>query len=608
MAYDDIKVTFGRTPVYILELDLDYCVNDYGVAPCTASGPVSLKCHNTFATCQDTANFNLTTRTYRFASQRIDELQQAGDPPTFPVLKTVNTTPTKLEPGKGLGVRSTVKVSLIDFPWTDIGTDPYISERVSPLGDDSGTFWGRFLARNPYYEGRVMRVIQGYLEEDGSYSASNTRSRSYIIYRISGPNPNGTVTIEGKDPLKFADSERAQWPAATSAELTTGITSGQTSFNIIDEDGDILAEWASGQRYIRIDDEVMELTGVSAIGVGAYTLSVTRATLPSIYTVSPTAAAHDAGATVQPCYFFEAQRVDNIIYFLLNYVAGISSSFLPLAEWASVIEAGLQSYTFSTLLVDPTGVKDLLTELTEHTILLWWDERDQEVKLDTIINLKKNAGPYNDSENIIAGSVQVTKDVKSRLSEVWMFFGQRTPLEDLDKISNYQRVEVKIDTDSESSLQYGDKRVKKIYSRWLQLDLRAVASEISNRLLNQYKEVKDVISMAFDPKDDDQWTGDRITLETRYVQDSFGQPKTQGYRILQVDEMLTLEGVRFKYVMQSERALFRTGLITPDIDPENPPAAFPNYTPASDALKDRYAFIAPNTGVFADGEPAYTIV
>ena len=40
----------GRQPFQYVEIDLDYCANTAGVAPCTASQTGDAKCFNTYAT------------------------------------------------------------------------------------------------------------------------------------------------------------------------------------------------------------------------------------------------------------------------------------------------------------------------------------------------------------------------------------------------------------------------------------------------------------------------------------------------------------------------------------------------------------------------------
>jgi hypothetical protein len=602
VAYDDQKVKVGKQAVTILELDLDACSLTYGNSPCTASGSAPLKCFNTFGTCQDTANFDKTTKTFRFSDHIIDGAQQVGEAPTFPTIRGVSHSPTVLTPSKGLGIRAKCTVSLTDHPWTDVGCDPYLSDRNYDPNERS-TFWGKLLARQKYYEGRVMRVKQGYLSDDGSYSAANFSTRQYIIDKISGPTPDGKVTITGKDPLKFADNNRKQFPEPSGAELVSDITAGAASFDITDADDDVKDAYDAGQPWIRIDDEVMEVINLTGSNP-TYTLTVARGTAPSFYDSPLPADSHSEEATVQNCYLYEEEPADDIFYHLLVTVTGIDSSFIDVADWQAKMDDGYQSYLLNTLLTEPTGVQDLLKELTELTFLLWWDEREQKIKLDTLLPRAPDYGGFTDENTFISGSVSITRDVSSRLSRLIFYYGVRSPTLELDEGKNFERIEMDIEANLEGPNAYGKTKIRKIFSRWLSKGKRSVVSEITTRLLNEYKNTKDVITYTIDPKDDDAWTGNTVQLKTRQAVNEFGEETEKDYRILQAKEKHSAKGVVYTYVAHSMNDVGRLGVITPDLYEGS---AFPNYTPSTDELKSRYAYIAPDSGEFADGTLAYVI-
>jgi len=603
MAYDDIKKESGREPVWLCELDVDRCANVYGVSACTASGASGSECYNCLSTCQVTTAYSKSSYTLRFSSTRLDGVQATGEAPTFPTVLSVGTAPTVLTPAKGLGIRSTVSVTLADHPWTDEVTDPYVSNRTYDP-ETQGTFWGRFLARELYYEGREMRVKTGYLDSAGAYDPSNFITRTYFIDSISGPDASGKVTVKGKDVLRFTDREKAQLPTQSQATLSSDISASTTSFSVADPNDDIKAAYDAGQTYIRIDDETMLVTNLSGAS-SPYTLTVTRGAMPSVYQGTMTAEDHNEDATVQNCYFYNAEDIDDIIKHLIVDTAGISSAFTDLTGWQAVVDNGLQNYEFSTLITEPTGVKDLLDEITQHSILLWWDERDQLVKMDSILNRTQDGGPFTDSDNNIAGTVGVARDDKERVTQVWLAHGHRNPVLELDELKNFESVKISVDLDAEGTNQYNLKKVRRIWSRWIPTSLNSVASEIANRLLNYYKVTKRIVTVTLDPKDDAIWTGDVITLSTRQLQDATGATPETGFRILQVTEMLKAGDVKYKYVMETlDQDLIRNGVITPDTNPENTAASFPDYTSASDALKLQYAFIAEDDR--GDGEPGFS--
>lgn len=636
MTYEALKQEMGKQFVVIVELYIDKCSLVYGVAPCTAAVPTTgtQKCFNTLKTCQDTTHYDPGvggTKVYRFSTTYIPELQAAGDAVTFPTIRSVQTAPTRLVPGKGFGIRSSVVIGLEDHPWTDVSVDPYLRTR-SYVPDNQGSFWGKFLARNPNYEGRRIDVLTGYLADDGTYNVANFQRRTYLINKISGPDTDGRVQIEAKDPLKKTDINKAQWPVASRASLSTIALVGDTDLFIADPDGDVAAAFALGQTYLRIEDEIVNVVSVTDDTGGFYTVVVLRTDSPSIYDNSLNVQAeHAVNSGVQPCWFFDQQRIDEVLYTLLFDASSIPASYLPTATWATEVdEGGLNNYILTALIVEPTGVQTLLDELSQHGIYMWWDERQQVVLMKSVITQSFDDTPFNEDSNIIAGSLSVTRDVNSRISQAWMYYSLRFPTLDMKLLPSYRTLQIKIDTSAESPQEYDQSRAQIVFSRWLPIAKSSIAAEISTRLLRSYRDSKIILAMSLDPKDDSAWTGDLIGVTTSLVQDESGAPVQTNYSVIEVDEAITDAGVLYKYILQSERTVLRAGLISPTTEPADnlvwddnidivwdgdeiidweyaAPVAFPDYTPASDAQKRRYAFISPDSGFFSDGTPAYEI-
>lgn len=647
MSYEAQAKESGKTAVQIIELHMQRCSRSYGGAPCVAAIGVTGtdRCFNTTATCQDRDNLALVPFVYRFASQRIDDfyvtgvisaiLTEADDPlltegddeliledaveavaeaPVYPTLLNVKTAPTILTPGKGLGVRSSLSVTIQDHPWTDVGCDPYRKLRAyNP--DDQGTFWGRWLKRNSYYQNRRIDVLTGFMNGDGSYDEANFKRRSYIINKISGPSANGQVTIEAKDPLKLADGEKAKWPVAATATLTANINELVTSVQIVDTNLDLVDWWAAGQRYVRVEEEIMLATAESGIGTATVTLTVTRGSMPPFYQSSLNVAyPHDAGASVQPCWLFDNEKVYDIVYFLLNSVAGIDAVFLPLAEWTDEIENGFSYLTFSRLLTEPVSVKLMLEEISKLSVLMWWHERDQEVKLKGL-RFRQLIGPQiNDDNSIIAESVGVTEDSNALITQSWIFFDINSPFAQPDLLRNYRNVDVRANLDRETEEEYQRKAIREMRTWWLTRADAGTAVEIGTTTLRQYQDVRKVISWAMDPKDDAYWVGDTVGISTRYIQDASGLPDLGNYLITQAEEVVGDRGMILRYVATQLFAFVRTGVIThPNGAGGDPIPAPPDYSAASDAEKNQWAYICyntppePNGPLFLDGTRAYQI-
>lgn len=637
MTYQSDAVKLGKRAFQMVELHLPRCTRTYGVAPCMASlagveyddsvtsyddativydsaETGSKKCFNTFATCQDTDNFLPATVVYRFATGRIQGVQEPGEPPIFPTLSKVDTAATILTPGQGLGVRASVNCSIVDHPWTDIFTDPYLADRTyNP--ENQGTFWGRFLARNKYYLNRVLKVVTGFYEDDGeTVDLASCYTRTYLISKISGPGANGGVTIEAKDPLKLADGEKRQWPVASQAKLVATLTVGVFTFDVIDPAFQLSYMLVPGtlalQPYIRIDSEILKVTSAASLGPGLIQLTVSRGTagIPSFYNVSLNLAAqHEAGVVVQVCRLYDAVPVQTAVYELLRSGAALDAAYLPVADWTTAM-AGL-GWTFSALLEGPTPVKDLLAEITRLGVLIWWDDRSAAVQMKPLRFQETLVPEIRDDNAIIAESVKVTDDVSKLATESWIYFGEATPVGNRKLLQSYRALNIAIDTDAESPNAYGSPQILEVRTRWIPLSNPAMAASINATNIRQYNTVRKAITFRLDPKDDLFYIGDVIGISTRYVQNDEGEAESRNYLIVEAKEVMG-DGLSYTYVATEQFSFSRVGVIThPNGDgSEPPPGPPPDYSAASIAEKNQWAYISRNTADFADGTTAYQIV
>jgi len=581
------EADFGRTPVSVVEIVQPICALSYGVAPCTAAiGTTGQdRCYNTFKTCQDRVNYTVGTPvSLLFMKPQVKLL--AGEY-VIPSLISVSTAPSMINPSgvsktsSPLGQRAVCNVALMDHPHSDLVVDPYRTSRAFDPYTRS-TFWRKWLARNPYHEGYTLRVYDGY---EGQSLAEMTR-REYVIDKIDGPS-NGAVNIVAKDPLKLADDDRAQAPRASTGVTFAAISAVASSVQIIDAaNGDYPAPGT-----VRVGDECMTYTGSSYdAGTGLTTLTgLTRGT------DGTTAEEHDEGETVQWCLRITNTPAWEVARDLLEDYAGIDPAFIPFAEWDAEALEYIPSFTVTTLITEPTGVNQLIGELSQQCLFfLWWDERASEIKFRAVRTYKSAQKTITDDQNILADSMSLSRKPEERISQVWIYYDRRSAAEKVDEPSNYRIRRVRADLDAETENEYGTARVRTIFSRWLESDVQAIA--LGARILNQYRDIPERIRVRLDAKDRELWTADIVDVRSRHLVDFYGNQQTKRYQIISADEVIPGETVEYDLI--SLRFFGRPAVYMQPGDPV--------YSAATDEEKESGGWYAYGGGTMSDGVPGYT--
>ncbi len=585
MTYEVERSKIGRSPCTIVEIDVDYCSRTFGVAPCTATGE---PCYQGRKTCKDPNNFAQTTRTFKFVDRMVTDPALS---PSFCTLRSISHAPSKINPGNGsesggLGVRASVTIQIQDMADGDVGTDPYVRDR-SYDPKTRGTWWGKFKARFPFYVGRLLRVRTGYLV-DGMYDITNFTTKLFVIDSITGPSSTGAVSIIAKDILKLADDERAQCPEADIGKLLAELDETATSFTLLP---------------VGIGD--LDYAASGTVIVGAEMMSFTRT--GDDFTVvrgqnGTTAQAADVGAVVQECVIYTEQKVWEIIYDLLVNFAHIDPAYIDLAAWEAECDKWLRSYLMSAILPKPTGVNQLVGELCEQgPVIVWWDERAQMIQLQVIRpRVADEVVALDDTINIVVDSVEVQTNPNDRLSEVWIHYGlYNYAIDNLSDPTNYAKRRVLIDQDSESDDEFGDVRVRKVFSRWIPSDADSLATVVAFRILNQFLDMPEEISFSLDAKDtDDVWTGTTATLQARILQDASGDNTPVKIQVMEAMERDT--GTIFSFVAIRSQFTGRYGFVTEDTMVE--------FDAATDAEKEVNGFVSEDTGLMPDGTPGYQII
>ena len=205
--------TMGRELIELVQIDQDFCNNTYGVAPCTATtANPSTKCFNTYFTCQDQPNYDRGTKTITLSK----DVVHGDDVYSIPSLGAFKVSLPEFNIGardtrtKVLGKFGSCSATFKDLPFSDNHLDPYVSERdYNPL--ENGTFWTKFLSRNPYYNDWKIRLYDGFVGQ----TIAQMNVREYRIDKITNPNSSGSVTVTALDLMRKTDSDKALFPPAS---------------------------------------------------------------------------------------------------------------------------------------------------------------------------------------------------------------------------------------------------------------------------------------------------------------------------------------------------------------------------------------------------------
>lgn len=536
--------SLGRIPVQVIEMDQDRCALVYGVGACTATGTGNAKCYNTLATCQVRDAYTLgTPLTLRFAASQSD---LPNEEYLIPSVQSVSTNPTKVNIGgrpgreKALGVRAQVNIRLADHPHGDNLVDPYLSDRsYDPL--ERGTFWAKWIRRNPFYNGRALRVKDGYYGQ----TLSEMKTRHYVIESISLPDSRGNVQIKAQDILRLADDDKAQAPALSTGRLLSDITETATTITVTN--GDLANYQQRNTKAIRIGDELIRYSSVTVNGSGDLVFSgCVRAS------DNTEASDHDADDSVQACLEYINERPDVIAYDLLTTYGDIDTNFIPLSEWQAEANTWFTGIVGTRLLSEPIGITTLLGELSEQFLFfIWWDEVEQEIKFKAVAPEFDEPVVFNEDDHLLQNSVSLKSDDQERISEAWVSYRLKNPVEKVNERESYLRTVLRLDPTAASDIEYGQRKVYEVYSPWIVNETQI--NILSARILARYRNNPVRLKFRLDAKDRGAVdVASVFDIDYRGFVDFNGQQITQRYQVTSLQEVvpgevIEIEAVKFDF-------------------------------------------------------------
>jgi len=503
---------FTREPLQVVELVQPLCSRSFGVSPCLATG---VNCYNTNETCKFRPALDMTDQILlRFVAPAANRYISAPgfDPSTaIPSLLDVRTAPTVLNVAGGnddispLGMRAVATVSIKDHPYNDVGIDPYAASRgYDPA--TKGSFWSKWLRRNPYHTGYVLRVYDGYFGD----ALGDMIKREYSVEKIDAT--RDAVQITAKDILRKITDTRLTAPRLSPGVLALDTAANATALLV---SGASLSDYpVSGK--VRVNGEVIAYTARTTVsGDNIEFTGLTRASSRT------TEAAHRQFDRVQRVLIYVDEPFQNVLFDLLTTWGEIDAAYIDKPAWDSEKLEWRDLYNFSAEIADPVEIDRLCGEVCQQAQSnIWWDERVQEIILRA---QRPNflPGRITDEGNIIAGSYSIREVPKDRVSQVYVYYGIRNPtLSATDRFS-YSTAEVIIDVDKEA--QYGEAAVKEIFCRWVNTSV--IALSLAGSYIRRFRDVRKHVTFSLTANDISQfWTGDVAEIRHFLFVDFDGNP------------------------------------------------------------------------------------
>ena len=355
--------------------------------------------------------------------------------------------------------------------------------------------------------------------------------RTYFLEKVDGPDANGRVTLTAKDVLSRSDKEKTTVPLKTEGRLRSSINASATSLELeVDEPVgtkfDHYTPLGSSGGHIRINDEIISFASITA---GSASNSRTFTSLArGLYGTQ--AASHDTGDQAQACQEWEDKKPWEVIKDLLTPFGRVPSEWIPVDEWEAENDRWLDPYELTGIVSEPTPVLDVVAEIANSCMLnIWTDEKEKKVKLRAVRPVDENVIDITDDINILAGSKGRQNRMDEQVSAVFIYYNQKSAIEDIDDQFNYNFVRGRVGE------QLGEPRDRVIYSRWLKTD--AMATETARVLMTAANDLPVYITATIGLKDKVK-VADIVRVRTRILQDETGATLSSLFQVVQINERL----------------------------------------------------------------------
>jgi hypothetical protein len=259
--------------------------------------------------------------------------------------------------------------------------------------------------------------------------------------------------------------------------------------------------------------------------------------------------------------------------------------------------------SFEGLIVEPTRLDRLYFEIAGHVGARSWQDENQQItiKRDLPNQPGRVYSTVSEEANIIEETQSLNLNADSRISRTSMYW-EYNHIDDFDDPVAYNRINIVIDVDAESTQEYDQVSEERIFSRWIRLGndassaVERYANNVPARLLSRNRDPRELLSMTLELKDSTIATGENVKVTTQKIVDIFGNGlEKERFMVVKRDKIENDLDIITQRHRQKPMGWISAATASTD------------YGTASDAQKE-YGFIASSTSQLLDNtDPAYRI-
>lgn len=485
----------GARPAWIVEIDLDYVTSSTAVEDSDGK-----PCYNTPSTSGGFAPLTVGTLTRRYVSRTAPQWAGLN---ALACVESVRIEDEKITLGRTLSQFGKATITFRDFEDDDRGEDPFYSTRTPTPG--SAPYFQRLIKRNPYVQGREVRIWLGYLTD--GYEEANGEWHTYYA-RGWSRTASGQVTLDAVGPLRLIGLKDSVAPEPTGWKLDAAITETDTTATLALGSYDDATDPTSGT--LRLGDELATFTRSGA------TLTLVRGVQGT------TAEAADEGDKLQICIVYTATRVEAILEDLLTTYGGVDASLIPTADWTAEADTWLSTYIIDETLSEPEKIIDYCNELAKQCgLALYWSPPDNEIKLlalrppvgDTITDL---------TDDDILAPLQRKQDLGRRISRTDVLFDKRSPVADVDKQASYKKRILGLSLGA-GEFEHNGEALEEILSRWFAEDDEELGARTAYTNSAQFRDGLVEYTVQVSKRHEAIRVGDVVRLTSKDITDDTGE-------------------------------------------------------------------------------------